>query len=184
MLLAYAKLSLYGDLLESSVPDDPYLGRELSRYFPSQLVERYPDALEKPPPAARDHFDPAHQFDDQPRRAVVRGAHRRPDRRVGADDRGGVLRGAQQLRHDRAQRRDRCARQQGRPASCSSISTRRSRTCCSTASCGSCAMSTSRRGSPTWSSTIAPASRQVDGALNTVLPPDAARGAGGSARPS
>jgi glutamate dehydrogenase len=47
VLLAYAKLSLYGDLLESSVPDDPYLGRELSRYFPKELVERYPDALEQ-----------------------------------------------------------------------------------------------------------------------------------------
>ena len=47
VLLAYAKLTLYSDLLESSVPDDPYLGRELTRYFPSQLVERYPDALEK-----------------------------------------------------------------------------------------------------------------------------------------
>ena len=46
VLLAYAKLTLYSDLLESSVPDDPYLGRELSRYFPSHLVERYPDALE------------------------------------------------------------------------------------------------------------------------------------------
>ena len=29
------------------MPDDPYLGRELSRYFPSQLVEQYPDALEQ-----------------------------------------------------------------------------------------------------------------------------------------
>ena len=47
VLLAYAKLSLYADLLESSVPDDPYLGRELSRYFPKELVERYPDALEQ-----------------------------------------------------------------------------------------------------------------------------------------
>jgi len=47
VLLAYAKLTLYGDLLESSVPDDPYLGRELQRYFPSQLVERFPDALEQ-----------------------------------------------------------------------------------------------------------------------------------------
>src|SRR4029077_3497476 len=46
VLLAYAKLSLYGDLLASAVPDDPYLGRELTRYFPSQLVERYPDALD------------------------------------------------------------------------------------------------------------------------------------------
>jgi glutamate dehydrogenase len=47
VLLAYAKLTLYGDLLDSSVPDDPYLGRELTRYFPSQLVERFPDALER-----------------------------------------------------------------------------------------------------------------------------------------
>jgi glutamate dehydrogenase len=46
VLLAYAKLTLYGDLLDSRVPDDPYLGRELTRYFPSQLVERYPDALD------------------------------------------------------------------------------------------------------------------------------------------
>jgi glutamate dehydrogenase len=29
------------------VPDDPYLGRELARYFPRQLVEQYPDALEQ-----------------------------------------------------------------------------------------------------------------------------------------
>src|SRR4029077_19137172 len=47
VLLAYAKLSLYGDLLDSRVPDDPYLGRELARYFPSQLTERFPDALER-----------------------------------------------------------------------------------------------------------------------------------------
>src|SRR4029078_6253518 len=46
VLLAYAKLSLYADLLESSVPDDLYLGRELSRYFPKEVVEGYPDALE------------------------------------------------------------------------------------------------------------------------------------------
>src|SRR5262249_10120803 len=47
VLLAYAKLALNGDLLESSVPDDPYLGRELGRYFPKTLGDRYPDALEK-----------------------------------------------------------------------------------------------------------------------------------------
>jgi glutamate dehydrogenase len=44
VLLAYAKLSLYDELLESDVPDDPYLGRELSRYFPRAIVERFPDA--------------------------------------------------------------------------------------------------------------------------------------------
>jgi glutamate dehydrogenase len=45
VLLAYAKLSLYSELLDSSVPDDPYLGRELVRYFPKEMSKRYPDAL-------------------------------------------------------------------------------------------------------------------------------------------
>jgi len=45
VLLAYAKLSLYNELLESSVPDDPYLGRELERYFPKEMAERFDDAL-------------------------------------------------------------------------------------------------------------------------------------------
>ena len=46
VLLAYAKLTLYDDLLESAVPDDPYLARELVRYFPRAIAARYPDALE------------------------------------------------------------------------------------------------------------------------------------------
>ncbi|HXZ21538.1 MAG TPA: NAD-glutamate dehydrogenase [Pseudolabrys sp.] len=45
VLLAYAKLSLYGELLDSAVPDDPYLGREINRYFPKEMSERYADAL-------------------------------------------------------------------------------------------------------------------------------------------
>ena len=45
VLLAYAKLSLYSELLDSAVPDDPYLGRELERYFPKEMSERYDDAL-------------------------------------------------------------------------------------------------------------------------------------------
>jgi len=45
VLLAYAKLSLYSELLDSTVPDDPYLGRELNRYFPKEMSERYAGAL-------------------------------------------------------------------------------------------------------------------------------------------
>jgi glutamate dehydrogenase len=45
VLLAYAKLSLYKELLDSAVPDDPYLGRELERYFPNEMSQRYDDAL-------------------------------------------------------------------------------------------------------------------------------------------
>ncbi|TGD96576.1 NAD-glutamate dehydrogenase [Methylobacterium nonmethylotrophicum] len=46
VLLAYAKLSLKDALLDSAVPDDPYLGRELARAFPPVLVARYPDAVQ------------------------------------------------------------------------------------------------------------------------------------------
>jgi glutamate dehydrogenase len=45
VLLAYAKLSLYNELLDSTVPDDPYLGRELERYFPKEMSKRYEEAL-------------------------------------------------------------------------------------------------------------------------------------------
>ena len=45
VLLAYAKLALHDELLNSSVPDDPYLARELGRYFPQSIASRFPDAL-------------------------------------------------------------------------------------------------------------------------------------------
>ena len=45
VLLAYAKIALYDELLDSRVPDDPYLGRELARYFPKPLLEHFPDAV-------------------------------------------------------------------------------------------------------------------------------------------
>jgi glutamate dehydrogenase len=45
VLLAYAKLSLNHELVQSSVPDDPYLGRELDRYFPKAIADQFPDAL-------------------------------------------------------------------------------------------------------------------------------------------
>ena len=45
VLLAYAKLALKDELLESTVPDEAYLGRELGRYFPAAVSERFPDAV-------------------------------------------------------------------------------------------------------------------------------------------
>jgi glutamate dehydrogenase len=47
VLMAYAKLSLNHELLQSNVPDDPYLSRELGRYFPKAVAEKFPDALER-----------------------------------------------------------------------------------------------------------------------------------------
>ena len=45
VLLAYAKLSLHDAILDSTVPNDPYFDRELQRYFPKALRERFPDAV-------------------------------------------------------------------------------------------------------------------------------------------
>lgn len=46
VMLAYAKNTLYTDLLASNVPDDAYLARELYRYFPQKLKDTYPDTIE------------------------------------------------------------------------------------------------------------------------------------------
>ncbi|WP_428670768.1 NAD-glutamate dehydrogenase, partial [Roseibium sp.] len=45
VLLAYAKITLFDSLLESSVPDDDYLARELFRYFPDQMAGTYQDEI-------------------------------------------------------------------------------------------------------------------------------------------
>ncbi len=45
VLLAYAKITLYDSLLDSSVPDDAYLARELFRYFPEQMATAYEDEI-------------------------------------------------------------------------------------------------------------------------------------------
>jgi glutamate dehydrogenase len=45
VLLAYAKLTLYDDLLVTAVPDDPYLARESSQYFPREVQDKFPAAV-------------------------------------------------------------------------------------------------------------------------------------------
>ena len=45
VLLAYAKLSFFDDLIASPLPDDPYFADELDRYFPAAIRERFPDAV-------------------------------------------------------------------------------------------------------------------------------------------
>jgi glutamate dehydrogenase len=41
MLLSYAKIALNAQLIQSDVPEDPYLSQELDRYFPPRLARRY-----------------------------------------------------------------------------------------------------------------------------------------------
>ncbi|MEH6404116.1 MAG: NAD-glutamate dehydrogenase [Sneathiella sp.] len=41
VLLAYAKMTLYTDILETSLPDDPFFEKWLIEYFPTQLQKKY-----------------------------------------------------------------------------------------------------------------------------------------------
>lgn len=47
VLLAYSKMSLYGELLASDLPDDPYFSRDLSLYFPKAMREKFSAEIEK-----------------------------------------------------------------------------------------------------------------------------------------
>ncbi len=47
VLLSYSKLVAYQQLLASDVPEDPYLSKELIRYFPAPLREKYAKAMEQ-----------------------------------------------------------------------------------------------------------------------------------------
>jgi glutamate dehydrogenase len=46
VLLAYGKITVFAALLDSDLPEDPYLSLDLGRYFPSALRERHADAME------------------------------------------------------------------------------------------------------------------------------------------
>ena len=46
VLLSYSKIVLFQQLLESDVPEDAYLSKELVRYFPEPLQKKYAKAME------------------------------------------------------------------------------------------------------------------------------------------
>ena len=47
VLLSYAKLVAYQQLLDSDVPEDPYLSKELVRYFPQPLQKKYEKSMQQ-----------------------------------------------------------------------------------------------------------------------------------------
>jgi glutamate dehydrogenase len=47
VLLAYSKITLYAELLESDLPEDAALTAELGNYFPAPLPKRFADRLER-----------------------------------------------------------------------------------------------------------------------------------------
>jgi glutamate dehydrogenase len=49
VLLAYSKITLYDGLLNSELPDDPYVSAALVRYFPTPVRERYGESMKRHP---------------------------------------------------------------------------------------------------------------------------------------
>ncbi|HET6433139.1 NAD-glutamate dehydrogenase [Dyella sp.] len=47
VLLSYDKIKLFQQLLESDVPEDPYLSKELVRYFPEPLHDKYAEHMQR-----------------------------------------------------------------------------------------------------------------------------------------
>lgn len=45
VLLSYSKITLYDELLSSDLPDDAYMERDLLRYFPEPLQQRFPEQI-------------------------------------------------------------------------------------------------------------------------------------------
>ena len=45
VVLAYAKMSVFDELVASNLPDDPFFGRALKAYFPQVLTERFAPAI-------------------------------------------------------------------------------------------------------------------------------------------
>ena len=80
VLLAYSKITLYAELLDSDLPEDPALAGELAGYFPDPLPKRFARPARAPPAAARDRRHARDQRHRRPRRHHLRvpppGGHR------------------------------------------------------------------------------------------------------------
>lgn len=49
VVLAYAKMAVFDELIASNLPDDPFFGLALKAYFPQVLSERFSDAISRHP---------------------------------------------------------------------------------------------------------------------------------------
>ena len=180
VLLAYAKLSLYADLLDSKVPDDPYLGRELGRYFPKLIAQKFPDALEKH--RLRREIIATQLANSMINRGGPSLVVRIADQTGASPAAIAVAFAAVRDSYDMPalQRGDQRARRQGRRARCSSSSMPPCRICCSTGWSGSCATPICRRASPSVVEHYREGIAALTKALDKALPPGRRGGARGA----
>ena len=104
VLLAYAKMTLYDELLASELPDDPYLVRDLVKYFPRRAAHALPPADRAASSAPRYHRDAGRQQPGQPRSRRVRRRAERAHRPHLGGDRARLHHRARRLRPGAAAR--------------------------------------------------------------------------------
>ena len=167
-----ARSPLYAALLDSDLPEDPYLSRDAGRVLPGPAARALPGGDGAPPAAAGDHRDVRDQQHGGPRRVDVRLSHAGGHRRAGVGHRAG-LRGGDA-------RCSTCARSgpTSRRSTSRSTRTRRSR-CCSTPAgsssarrAGCCATGAARSTSPTTVERFADGARAIAEALPGILAGD------------
>jgi glutamate dehydrogenase len=74
VLLAYSKMELFDHVLDSDVPEDPYIATTLARYFPERLAERFPAQLQRHP--LRREIIATHVINSMINRVGITFAHR------------------------------------------------------------------------------------------------------------
>ena len=68
VLLAYSKMWLYDELLDSDVPEDPLVADMLLEYFPKPLQQRYSEPMQRHPLQPRNSRDASDQCVRESRR--------------------------------------------------------------------------------------------------------------------
>ncbi len=96
--MSYTKIVLADELIDSDLPDDPFLREDLTAYFPTGSAGALRDPDRRPSPAPRDHRHPGGQRPGQRRRRHLLPPALGGDRRLGGGADPGELRRSRDLR--------------------------------------------------------------------------------------
>ncbi len=182
--MAYAKLDLDAEILDSTLPDDHAFAATLVAYFPKQAAETFAAELPPASPQARNHF---HHHRQPHRQSGGPGLRRPHEGNVGRERRGSGARlhgGGRRLRTGSAQDPHRRAWTARSRRKCRSSSIPRSRRSCAGWACGFLPMSRPRT---IWPASIALYRAGVEKlcarATRISFPPNRSAGIGGAHRP-